>query len=106
MDQKSYRKLIVAARHLSLGYAHPKGGTVSNKLVPAEYHRIKSFIDARYAELGTTKGAVCADGATVVHRPLLNGVVLLPDLAPIVEEIVDASAHIAAGGKKDADYQV
>ena len=48
---------------------------------------------------------ICADGATIMGTPFFNIMTLLPTLKPIVERIADASEHIAAGNKKDADYQ-
>ena len=98
-------QVINLARTLPESYRFPSEHTMSNTLVPAEFKRIESGVDKYYGSLGDAKGAICSDGATIHHYPLLNNMVLLPDLPPILEEVVDASDHIAGGGKKDAEYQ-
>ena len=80
--KSTYCKLIEAAKHLPVGYQHPGEHTVSNKLVPAECSLVEAGVDKIHANMGDTKGAVAADGATVLHHPLLAAMVLLPDLAP------------------------
>ena len=105
VDMPSYRKLFDAAKRLPVGYQHCNRHTVSNKLVPAECKRVQNGVGEIYAGAGVASGAIAADGATILHHSLLAIMILLPDLAPIVEQIEDASAHIAAGGTKDADYQ-
>ena len=44
------------------------------------------------------------DGATIHRMPLLNILTMCGDAPPMVVSIHDCTAHMAAGGKKDAPY--
>ena len=45
-----------------------------------------------------------SDGAKHSRMPLVNNVVMCADVPPTVVDIHDCTDHIAAGGKKDAEY--
>ena len=45
-----------------------------------------------------------SDGATIYHMPLVNNLVMCAYLPPTVVGIHDCTDHMAAGGKKYAEY--
>ena len=54
---------------------------------------------------GTKFGYVLeGDGATVITKPLLNGMVMYGNCYPVVAAIRDCTDHLAAGGTKNCTY--
>ena len=45
-----------------------------------------------------------SDGATISCMPLVNNLVMRANVPPTVVDIHDCTDHMAAGGKKDAQY--
>jgi len=100
-----FSRIIKLARLASRDFVIPNRKRVGKALLNLNYENCQRknkqalLVDAPV--MGLT---LLGDGATIHRMPLVNCLALCSDRPPTVLSIDDCTAHMAAGGKKDAPY--
>lgn len=102
-EHSLFRRILIAARNVNSRYSPPGRNEVGGKFLTmthASYqlHALEQFKPG--ADL--FGGSLSGDGATVNRCPLLNILATSPSNHALVLDIIDCSAHMRAGLKKDA----
>jgi len=100
-----FRKVIEVARFLGPNYRPPDrrlvGGKLMDLLFKMSYADLMSSVLSESEIFGIS---VFGDGATIKSIPLINILAASPNNPMALLDIVDCSAYLAEGGKKDAPY--
>lgn len=103
-DQK-FRKVISLARIVGSTFIVPTRNYVAGELLDINYN---TYMESTWIKITNELNifGVClyGDGATVKKMPLINILSSSAHHTVGVLEIVDCSAHVASGAKKDAPY--
>lgn len=100
-----FRLIINLARCTGTNYSPPSRNSVAGELLDLNYCQYQeNATELLLRDLDTFGLSFYGDGATVKRMPLFNLLCSGVHLTTSVLEIVDCSAHMATGGKKDARY--
>ncbi len=100
-----FQKICEVARGLGPNYRPPDHWLLGRKLMDLLF-KVR-FADLMCSLLSESKCfgiSVFGDGATIKTVPLINVLDASPNNPFVLLDIVDCTAHLAEGGKKDAPY--
>ena len=105
VDCMEFQQILRLAKTVPGSYKVPNQHYLADSLLDISYkHHMKSVVSSLSAE-GVKYGvAIYGDGATVQKMPLTNVMASSGMEHNAVLDIVDASEHMANGGKKTAEY--
>ena len=105
VESPRFKRLISVCRLLGDKFvppnAHKIGGALLDLNFKMTYERNKEEL---LKEAGTFGLAFMGDGATIHRMPLMNILCMSGTTSPMTVGIIDCTAHMAEGGKKDAAY--
>ena len=104
VEEEQFRGLLTAAKGIPSTYKFPSRNQVGGKFLQLQYDKRCKYNDQQLLKEAETYG-MCffGDGATIKKMPLLN---ILGSCGAFTTclDIVDCTAHMAEGGKKDASF--
>ena len=105
VDKPAFKNILTLARKSSPRYEPPTSKRMGNELLDLTYNSYvtinNNLLDKQKSLFGLS---LFGDGATIHKKPLLNVLASGVHNTAAILEIVDATVHLAAGGKKDARY--
>jgi len=100
-----FRKVLKLAKNVTAAFRPPGRNQVAGELLDLNYEAYMERIMGLLKQDASFYGiSVFGDGATVKKKALLNVLASGVHIPSACLEIVDCSAHLAIGGKKDAKY--
>ena len=105
VDSARFKNIISRARLVGPDYKHPNRKDIGGCLLDENASAYKTGNFVAITKEGPKFGYVFeGDGATVITKPLFNGMVMHGNCYPVVAAIRDCSEHLAAGGTKNCTY--
>ena len=103
-ETKRFLKMINVARTVGDDYKPPGRGLIANELLDINFERTMATNKEKLVKQKKFGYTGMGDGATVGGMPLANEMWMAGDCPPIPFGVHDCTAHMAAGGKKDAEF--
>jgi hypothetical protein len=103
-ESTRFKLMIKKARTVGNDYKPPHRNFISNELLEINFEKTMA---SNYEKIQREKKfgyQAMGDGATIGKMPLCNELWSAGDCAPLVFGVHDCTGHMAAGGKKDAEY--
>lgn len=100
-----FKEVIDAARMVGMDYKLPNRNHIGGYLLQENAAAYKKENYQEVTRDGPKFGYTLeGDGATVIKRPLLNGLIMNGNCYPVVACVRDCSEHLAEGGSKNCTY--
>ena len=99
-----FREMVQAIKMAPASYVPPNNAAIDGELLEKLYDVAKAGVQFRVQDVKQFGWSLCSDGMTWLRRGLLNFVFQSATSGPIFLKCVDASAHMADGGTKDAEF--
>ena len=99
-----FREMVQAIKMAPASYVPPNNAAIDGELLEKLYEVAKTGVQFRVQDVKQFGWSLCSDGMTWLRRGLVNFVLQSATSGPIFLKCVDASAHMADGGTKDAEF--
>lgn len=103
-ESKRFLKILNVARTVGDDYKPPGRNVVSNELLEINFDRTMTTNKERLIGQRKFGYTGMGDGATVGGMPLSNELWMAGDCPPTPMAVHDCTGHMAAGGRKDAEF--
>lgn len=104
-ESARFQSVLTKARLVGDDYTPPNRKLISGDMLTLNHSKIMEKNTKDFKKHISTFGALAmGDGATIAKMPLVNELWQTGDMPPTVFGIHDCTGHMAAGGKKDAEY--
>ena len=104
-EDPKFKRLFEVGRNLGPNYKPPDRRAVSGKLMDSLFKTARDDqLHLLRQEADQFGISIFGDGATIQKVPLINVLAASPNNPFALLDIVDCTAHLANGGKKDAPY--